>query len=104
MNYSAETARSNEERAAYRIQVWTASRSGAISVGGSTGLAPNNSRARPSSARTSLSCCCSPESATGLRYPNWVIPTIHHKALNTWAGRLPVFAGTTSAFVGPVKQ
>ena len=56
---------------------WTASRSGAISVGGSTGLAPNNSRARPSSARTAFSCCCSPESATRSRYPDDVIRTIH---------------------------
>jgi hypothetical protein len=41
----------------YRIQVRTASRSGAMSVGGSTGLAPNNSRARFSNARTSFNCC-----------------------------------------------
>src|SRR5271168_3194388 len=41
------------------------------------GLAPNNSRARPSSARTSSSCCCSAESAMATRYPGQRGRTIH---------------------------
>jgi len=41
------------------------------------GLAPNNSRARPSRARTSSSCCCSAESAISPRYPAQRSRTIH---------------------------
>jgi Family of unknown function (DUF5631)/Family of unknown function (DUF5632) len=41
------------------------------------GLAPNNSRARRSRARTSSSCCCSAESAMAPRYPGPGIRTIH---------------------------
>ncbi|COX21544.1 Uncharacterised protein [Mycobacterium tuberculosis] len=50
-------------------QVLVLSGSGAMSVGGSIGLGPNNSRARVSRARTSSSCCCSAESAITPRYP-----------------------------------
>ena len=49
-----------------------------ISIGGSTGLEPNNSRARASSIRTSSSCCCSPESAMAPRYPARAAPTIQY--------------------------
>jgi hypothetical protein len=41
------------------------------------GLAPNNSRARPSRARTSSSCCCNAESAMASRYPGHRSRTIH---------------------------
>jgi hypothetical protein len=60
-----------------RSQVLTASGSGEMSVGGSIGLAPNNSRARASSMRTSFSCCCSAESVTPPRYCDPVMRTIH---------------------------
>jgi hypothetical protein len=67
---------------AYSSQGLAASGLGAISVGGSMGLGPNNSRARASRARTSSSCCCSAESAMSLRYPGRRSCTIHrpHKA------------------------
>lgn len=55
-----------------------------MSAGGSMGLAPNNFRAWSSSARTSFSCSCSPESATSLSYPGLVTPTIH---CNAYRGR-----------------
>ncbi|MDT5218420.1 MAG: hypothetical protein QOF15_525 [Mycobacterium sp.] len=48
-------------------------------LGGSIGLAPNNSRERLSSARNSSSCCCSAETAMATRYRGRDGRTIHRR-------------------------